>query len=97
MPPGGLQAYFQLLGSLFLATETAYLIASILLGILAAIFCFCWDMLLLAFSVLTGFGLLLIAAWWTILKRGTNTSIYAFMKKNIGSRNLSLLMRCEKC
>ena len=86
--------YFQLLGTLLLTTQTAFMVSAILLGILSAFASFLLELTFLAFGLLFSNAILILSIWIFILKYYGNQEFKRTIKDFFGE---SVLFKTFPC
>lgn len=70
-----LRSYFQLLGALFLTTQTLWMVLSIVIGIILTIFTFLWQITTTIIGFLFSYAFIVFALWLYLFSSYKNSQI----------------------
>ena len=91
------RSFFQLLGVMFLTSETFLMALSIIIGILSALATFLYGLTLLSFDLIFSGSVLVLLAWAFIFKRYSNRDILSFLAEYSGKNTIFQIFPCERC
>ena len=91
------RSFFQLLGVMFLTSETFLMALSILTGIVSALATFLWGLTLLGFDLIFSGSVLILLAWVFIIKRYKNRDMLSFLAEYSGKTTIFEIFPCERC
>ena len=91
------RSYFQLLGAMFLTSQTFWMAYSILSGIFIALFTFFWELTTITCCIVFSYATLLLAIWIYVYKSYGNSDLEKMIREYCGDKVILKTFPCFKC